>query len=79
MAHKPFLQFLSYTGKDMRSRLGEYEDQQQRFTLTFVPEGKGDPGTACEKDGEWFPENWHERGRGRVQVGGPKGWAWRCK
>lgn len=85
MAHKPFLQYLSLPPKLLRERLEELDQKSiahkgtPMYSLTFVPEGKGDMGTQCDEDGEWFPEDYHERGRGRVIVGGGWGWKWRCK
>jgi hypothetical protein len=79
MAHKPFLQFLSLSAKVLRARVKENEAKEPMYTLTFVPEGKGDEGTQCDEDGTWAPKDWHSRGRGRVLVGGPWAWEWRCK
>ncbi|KAL1405284.1 hypothetical protein Q8F55_008911 [Vanrija albida] len=78
LAHKPFEQFLSLSPKEVRKRIEAGSVKGGHFTLTFVPEGEGDEGTACPEDGSWLPKDWHDRGRGRLKVGGPMGWKWRC-
>lgn len=79
LAHKPFEQFLSLSPKEVRKRIAANAIKGGHFTITFVPDGQGDKGTACPEDGSWLPEDWHSRGRGRMKIGGPMAWKWRCK
>jgi len=86
MAHKPFLAYLSLPPSVLRERLEKLEEHSIKnkritlmYSLTFVPDGQGDEGTACDEGGEWYPEDYHERGRGRVKVSGGMAWSWRCK
>lgn len=79
MAHQPFLQFLSLPAKKLRERIAEITKLEQMWTFTFVPDGEGDKGTACEDGEKWYLDDWETRGRGRVKVSGPSGWKWRCK
>jgi hypothetical protein len=79
MAHKPFLQYLAVPAKILRERVDETETKEPMYTITFVPDGTGDIGTACGEHDEWFPDDYHTRGRGRVKIGGGWAWTWRCK
>lgn len=79
MAHNPFVQFLSLSGAELRQRLDGERDKIPMFWITFVPNGQGDVGTECDGEPHWFPEDYHKRGRGRVKIGGPLAWQFRCK
>lgn len=80
LAHKPFLQFLSLSPKEIKDRIALGASKKGPFwTFTFVPDGQGDEGTQTDEDGTWEPKDWHTRGRGRVKVGGNLAWKWRCK
>jgi hypothetical protein len=79
MAQKPFVQFLSIPGPELRQRVENERDKEPMFYLTFVPNGEGDLGTECDGEPDWFPEDYPKRGRGRVKVGGPLAWKFRCK
>ncbi|ODO03427.1 hypothetical protein L198_02274 [Cryptococcus wingfieldii CBS 7118] len=77
--HKPFDAFLSHPAFLLRDRVTNLRNKDKSiFTLTFVPDGEGDEGTACESDEEWDPEDWDVRSRGRVVVRGEMAWSWRC-
>lgn len=79
LAHKPFVQFLSIPVDVLRARIEKESIKNPMYTLTFVPNGEGDMGTECDSDPQWYPEDYHSRGRGRVKVEGPLAWKWRCK
>lgn len=73
------LSFLSLPPDILRERITEVRNQESIFTFTFVRDGEGDRGTACEKDEQWEPKDWATRGKGKVKVQGQGGWKWRCK
>lgn len=79
LAHQPFVQFLSLPAEVLRERIKKESEKNPMYTLTFVPNGEGDLGTECDDAPEWYPEDYHSRGRGRVKVAGPLAWKWRCK
>jgi hypothetical protein len=71
---------LSHDGATLRERIVDMrETGSGAWTFTFVPPGTGDRGLACEKDQDWHPGNWHDRGQGRLLVRGNAAWSWRCK
>ncbi|WVQ71619.1 hypothetical protein IAR50_001159 [Cryptococcus sp. DSM 104548] len=79
LVHTPFDSFLSHPAFLLRDRITDLRTQDKSiFTLTLVPDGEGDEGTACESDEEWQPEDWEVRGQGRVVVRGEMAWSWRC-
>jgi beta-1,2-xylosyltransferase len=78
-AHNPLLSFLGLPTDIVRERVDEVRQKGEIFSFTFVPEGQGDEGTACSSEEDWYPEDWHTRGKGRVRVRGPASWLWRCK
>lgn len=79
MAHRPILKFLSIDPKLLRQRVIDSEPKDVFYTLTFVPDGQGDMGTACAPGEDWTSKDWATRGRGRVKIAGPMAWKWRCK
>ncbi|KLT44771.1 hypothetical protein CC85DRAFT_295510 [Cutaneotrichosporon oleaginosum] len=78
MAQKPFVQYLSIPAPELRRRIENERDKEPMFALEFVPNGEGDYGTECDGEPDWFPEDYHKRGRGRVKVRGPLAWKFRC-
>ncbi|KAK8869838.1 hypothetical protein IAR55_000406 [Kwoniella newhampshirensis] len=78
LAHTPFLSFLSFPAGTIHQRVEEVRSKGDIFTFTFVPDGQGDEGTACEADQSWVPADYHGRGRGRVRIQGQGAWKWRC-
>lgn len=78
-AHNPLLSFLGLPTDIVRERVDEVREKGEIFSFTFVPDGQGDEGTACGADEDWYPEDWHTRGKGMVRVRGPASWLWRCK
>lgn len=78
-AHKSLLTYLSFPVESLRERIDNVRPQTSVFTFTFVPDGEGDEGTACDVGEEWAPKDWHTRGKGRVRVRGGGAWSWRCK
>ena len=82
LVHDAFVPLLGLPGAVLRERVTAVrnrEDPCAMLTLTFVPDGTGDKGTACAADETWTKKDWHERGQGRVLVRGPAAWNWRCK
>lgn len=80
LAHRPVLPFLSHPAALLRERVEKLRETDEFiFTLTFVPDGQGDRGTACKTNEEWHAEDWHVRDNGRVLVRGAAAWSWRCK
>lgn len=79
LVHNPMLAYLSIPGDIARERIAEARELGGIFTFTFVPDGQGDEGTACQADEGWQPEDWYERGKGMVKVRGDSAWEWRCK
>ncbi|RXK36431.1 hypothetical protein M231_06275 [Tremella mesenterica] len=77
-AHNPVVQFLSHPAAVLRERVKEEGKQAQMFSLELVPDGQGDPGTACTADQEWTTRDWRTRGKGMVKVHGDGGWKFRC-
>ncbi|RSH91311.1 hypothetical protein EHS25_009610 [Saitozyma podzolica] len=77
-AHNPLLSFLGLPTDIVRERVDEVRQKGEIFSFTFVPDGQGDEGTACSSEEDWYPEDWHTRGKGRVRVRGPASWLWRC-
>jgi beta-1,2-xylosyltransferase len=73
------LPFLSLPSTLIRERVEEVREKGSIFTLTFVPDGQGDIGTACTTDQRWIPSDWKDRGKGMVKIQGQGGWKWRCK
>ncbi|KIR74135.1 hypothetical protein I310_01732 [Cryptococcus deuterogattii CA1014] len=79
LVHKPMLPFLSHPAALLRTRVEKLRDADGSiFTLTFVPDGQGDRGTACAANGEWHVKDWHVRDKGMVLVRGAAAWSWRC-
>nr|AAR84598.1 Cap4p [Cryptococcus neoformans var. neoformans] len=79
LAHRPMLPFLSHSASILRERVEALrETAESIFTLTFVPDGQGDRGTACTANEKWNKMDWRVRGKGRVLVRGAAGWSWRC-
>lgn len=80
LAHRPVLPFLSHPAALLRERVEKLRETDEFiFTLTFVPDGQGDRGTACKTNEEWHAEDWRVRDNGRVLVRGAAAWSWRCK
>ncbi|WVQ78122.1 hypothetical protein IAT38_000203 [Cryptococcus sp. DSM 104549] len=78
LVHTPILPYLSHPAPLLRSRVANARDTDGPvYTLTFVPDGEGDVGTACKAGEDWVPEDWWERGKGRVRVQGESAWDWR--
>nr|XP_019042714.1 hypothetical protein I302_08420 [Kwoniella bestiolae CBS 10118]OCF21644.1 hypothetical protein I302_08420 [Kwoniella bestiolae CBS 10118] len=78
LAHQPFLSFLSLPVSVLRERIEIVRSKGAIFTLTFVPPGQGDEGTACDSSQNWLPKDYHHRGKGRVVIDGEEAWGWRC-
>ncbi|KAE8538024.1 hypothetical protein D1P53_006091 [Cryptococcus gattii VGV] len=79
LVHEPMLPFLSHPAALLRTRVEELRDNDGSiFTLTFVPDGQGDRGTACPANGKWHTKDWHVRDKGMVLVRGAAAWSWRC-
>ncbi|BEI92004.1 uncharacterized protein CcaverHIS019_0408240 [Cutaneotrichosporon cavernicola] len=78
MAQKPFVQYLSLSGPELRKRIDTEATNELMFSFTFVPNGEGDMGTECDSEPGWFPEDYSKRGRGRVKVNGASAWKFRC-
>ncbi|OXG32358.1 hypothetical protein C367_01126 [Cryptococcus neoformans Ze90-1] len=79
LAHRPVLPFLSHPAALLRERVEKLRETDEFiFTLTFVPDGQGDRGTACKTNEEWHAEDWRVRENGRVLVRGAAAWSWRC-
>lgn len=79
LAHQPFLTYLSLPVKTLRKRIEENKKKSEMWTFTFVPDGQGDEGTACQEGETWDEWDWEKRGKGRVKVSGSYAWRWRCK
>lgn len=77
--HKPMLSFLSLALDILRERVAEVREKGSIFTFTFVPDGQGDQGTACEKDQGWLSKDSATRGKGRVKLQGEAAWKFRSK
>nr|WVH01970.1 glycosyl transferase family 90 protein [Naematelia aurantialba] len=76
-SHDPILPFLSHPAELLRERMAKYTDKPGMFTFTFVPNGQGDPGTACTAEQDWEPSDWHTRGKGMIKVRGGGAWKYR--
>lgn len=80
-AHKPFDLLLSHSAKVIRDRIREAIENPYWgvYTITLVPDGTGDEGTACQEGQEWWPDDERNKGRGRVVVKGKAAWDASCK
>ncbi|WVQ78070.1 hypothetical protein IAT38_000151 [Cryptococcus sp. DSM 104549] len=79
LAHTPILPFLSHPAAVLRDRVVKArESAVGTWTLTFVPDGEGDEGTACTEEEKWEPQDWYKRGKGMMEVRGDMAWSWRC-
>ncbi|WVR05243.1 hypothetical protein IAU60_002255 [Kwoniella sp. DSM 27419] len=78
LAFKPFLSFLSLPVQILRRRIEDVRSKGAIFTFTFVPDGQGDQGTACDPGQTWMNKDGMTRGKGRVIVRGEGAWGWRC-
>ncbi|KAL7423911.1 hypothetical protein Q5752_001496 [Cryptotrichosporon argae] len=79
LAHNSILPYLSHPAALLRERVADLREKTDMiFTLTFVPDGQGDKGTACKPGESWSPADEETRGQGRVKIRGSYAWKWRC-
>ncbi|WRT67118.1 uncharacterized protein IL334_004084 [Kwoniella shivajii] len=78
LAHNPILSFLSLPVNVLRERIEEVRLEDKIYTITFVPPGEGDKGTACDANQKWVAADMTSRGKGRVVVHGQAAWDHRC-
>ena len=72
--------FLSLPGSEVRNRLDDLVNGPEGvWSIVFVPDGKGDIGTAYDLEETW--DHWRSsaRGRGKFRMRGEHAWGHKAK